>query len=93
MEQAIQLAAVAGTIGLLWLSLQALRRFRGVQKPGARVQVRQRVAIASGCQLVVVNWDGRELLIATGNQPCTLVASKAEDQVQAQPEASGAWAH
>ncbi len=93
MEHAIQLAAIFGTIGLLWLTLQALRRFRGVERPGARVQVRQRVGIANGCQLVVVQWDGREMLIATGSQTCTVVASKPVDETQVQPEASGAWAH
>lgn len=93
MEHAIQVAAIFGTIGLLWLTLQALRRFRGVDSPGVRVHVRQRVTIASGCQLVVVEWDGRELLIATGNQPCTVVASKDLNEVQVQAEASGAWAH
>ena len=93
MEHAIQLAAVFGTIGLLWLTLQALRRYRAAERPGARMQVRQRLSIASGCQLVVVQWDGRELLIATGNQPCTVVASKSTNEAQVQTEASGAWAH
>lgn len=92
MEHAIQLAAIVGTIGLLWLTLQALRRFRGAPQSGDRVQVRQRLAIANGCQLVVVQWDGRELLIATGNHPCTLVASKPAAEAQVHMEASGAWA-
>ncbi|MFN0102134.1 MAG: hypothetical protein ACKV2U_08600 [Bryobacteraceae bacterium] len=93
MQYTIQLAAVIGTIGLLWLTLHALRRFRSTQNPGARVQIQQRLSIANGCQLVVVNWDGRELLIATGNQPCTLVASKLANEAPVRAEASGAWAH
>jgi hypothetical protein len=93
MEHVIQVAAIIGTIGLLWLTLQALRRFRGVDRPGMRVHVRQRVTIANGCQLVVVEWDGRELLIATGNQPCTVVASKGLNELPVHGEVSGAWAH
>jgi len=93
MEYVIQVAAVLGTIGLLWLTLQALRRFRAVEQPGERVQVRQRVAIANGCQLVVVQWDGRELLIATGSQSCCVVASKAVSGSEVTAEANGAWAH
>jgi hypothetical protein len=93
MGNAIQVAAIFGTIGLLWWTLQALRRFRGADRPGPRVQVRQRVTIANGCQLVVVDWDGREMLIATGTQACTVVASKNADEVQIQREVSGAWAH
>jgi len=93
MEHAIQMAAIFGTIGLLWLTLQALKRFRGADRPGPRVQVKQRVTIANGCQLVVVDWDGREMLIATGSQPCTVVASKAAEISQEQREVSGAWAH
>ena len=93
MEHAFQLAAIIGTLGLLWLPLHGLRRFRGARNPGVRVQVRQRVSIANGCQLVVVHWDGRELLIATGSQPCTLVASKSAAEPCVQAEAGGAWAH
>lgn len=93
MEHAIQVAAIFGTVGLLWLTLQALRRFRGTAIPAARVQVRQRVSIANGCQLVVVQWDGREMLIATGSQPCTVVASKPVNDAQVHAEVSSAWAH
>lgn len=75
MEYAFQMAGAAGTLGLLWLTLQGLRRIRAGQ-PGPRVRVQQRVPIANGCQLVVVDWDGQELLIATGSQHCTVVATK-----------------
>lgn len=92
MHFTFQLAAIFGTIGLLWLTLHALRRFRLTQNAGARVQVQQRVPLANGCQLVVVNWDGRELLIATGNQPCTLVACKPAIAPQTHMEARGVWA-
>jgi hypothetical protein len=57
------------------------------------VQVQQRVAIANGCQLVVVNWDGQELLIATGSQACTLVAAKPASHPEVHAEVSGVWAH
>lgn len=93
MEYVIQFAAVLGTVGLLWLTLQMLRRFRSTQNNSHRVQIQQRVSIASGCQLVVVQWDGRELLLATGTQSCTLVASKAAAETQVSTETSGAWAH
>jgi hypothetical protein len=92
METTIQLAAIGGTLGLLWLLLQALRRFRGGDAPRGRVQVQQRIPLANGCQLVVIHWDGREMLLATGNHPCTLVASKPAGELQTHTEASGTWA-
>jgi len=93
MEYAIQFVGVIGTIGLLWLTLQFLRRYRPASQSGPRVWVKQRINIASGCQLVVVDWDGREMLIATGSQACTVVASKTANEVQVRREVSGAWAH
>jgi hypothetical protein len=93
MEYGMQLAAVVGTVGLLWLTLQTLRRFRATQNQGHRVLVQQRVSIANGCQLVVVHWEGRDLLLATGTQSCSLVASKPATEIEANKEASGAWAH
>lgn len=93
MEYAIQLAAIFGTLGLLWLTLTALRRLRGTGDTDGRIQVRQRIALANGCQLTVIQWEGRELLLATGNQPCTVVASKPAAALQEHTEASGTWAH
>lgn len=93
MEHAIQVAAIFGTIGLLWWTLQALRRFRGPDRPGPRVRVKQRVTIANGCQLVVIDWDGQEMLIATGNQACTVVASKSAEEGRIQREVTAVWAH
>lgn len=93
MEHALQAAAIFGTIGLLWLTLRALKKFRGADRPGSGVRVRQRVTIANGCQLVVVDWEGRELLIATGSQGCTVVASRSAEPIPEQREVSGAWAH
>jgi hypothetical protein len=76
MDNSFQLAAIAGTLGLLWFALTALRRFRGEQNTSPRVQVRQRVPVSNGCQLLLIEWDGQELLVATGGQPCTVMASK-----------------
>ena len=92
MEHLIRFAAILGTIGLLGLTLYGMRRFKGAQSPGARMRVQQRVTVANGCQLVVVHWDGQELLIATGSQPCSLVASKPATGERAALEARGAWA-
>ncbi|MBI2689765.1 MAG: flagellar biosynthetic protein FliO [Acidobacteria bacterium] len=92
MEYTIQFTAVAGTLGLLWLTLMGLRRLRGPENPRTRLQVRQRVSVANGCQLVVVEWDGRELLLATGTQSCSVVASKATLATETPAEVSGAWA-
>jgi hypothetical protein len=93
METTLQLAAISGTLGLLWLTLQGLKRLRGTAAPRGRLQVQQRVSLANGCHLVVIEWDGREMLLATGNHPCTLVASKPAAELQPQTEVSGAWAH
>lgn len=92
MEFIIQLAAIVGVIGLLWLTLHTLRRFRAAPSSAARLQILQRVPVANGCHLLVVNWDGRELLIATGAQPCTLVAAKPANETSFPTEARSAWA-
>jgi len=76
MEYLSPIFAIAGTLGLLWLILLALRRFRPSAAAGPGFQVRQRIPIANGCHLLVAHWDGQQLLIATGNQPCTLIASR-----------------
>ena len=92
MQLVFQCAAIAGTLGLLWATLRALQRFRSEKLPAARVQIRQRVPVANGCQLVVVNWDGQDLLLATGTQACTLVAAKPAAAAPPPPEVSVAWA-
>ena len=93
MEQLLQTAAVGGTIALLWLTLEGLRRLR-VSK-GARnpVSVQQRISLVNGCQLVLVHWNGRELLLAAGNLPCTVLADKPLPTSGGAEEARGAWAH
>lgn len=92
MEHLTQLAAISGTLILLWFTLQALKRLRVNNEPMNRVSVQQRVPLANGCQLVVVRWDDRELLLATGNHPCTVVASKPATIAAPQAEVSSAWA-
>jgi len=76
MDPLFQLAGIAVTLGLLWATLTFLKRFRGTQAPVPRLQVQQRVQLAAGTQLVVVRWDGRELLLAAGAHSCTLIADK-----------------
>lgn len=76
MDSLFQLAGIAVTLGLLWGTLTLLKRFRGHQTPAARLHVQQRVPLAAGSQLIVVRWDGRELLLAAGSQSCTLLADK-----------------
>ena len=93
MEQLTQLAAIGGTISLLWLTLEGLRRLRSSNTSTPRVQVQQRVSLANGCQLVVIQWDGREILLATGNHPCSVLAAKPVQETVAQVETGGVWAH
>lgn len=76
MDPLFQLAGIAVTLGLLWGTLTVLKRYRGAQSPVPRLQVQQRVPLAAGTQLIVVRWDGRELLLAAGAQSCTLIADK-----------------
>lgn len=76
MEYASPIFAIAGTLGILWLILYALRRLRPSRIPGPGFHVLQRIPVANGCHLLVAQWDGQQLLIATGNQPCTLLASR-----------------
>ena len=92
MEFITQLAAMLGTLGLLWFGLTALRRLRIGQGMGKPLQLRQRISIANGCQLVVVEWHGEELLIATGSHTCTLVAQHRVADSIARPETSASWA-
>lgn len=93
MEYTLQFVAILGTLSLLWLTLQAIRRFRPQTAKGVRLEVRERVSLANGSQLVAVIWDGQELLVAIGSQPCTLIASKPADGARTPKEASAAWAH
>ncbi|MBL8242487.1 MAG: hypothetical protein JNM66_33990 [Bryobacterales bacterium] len=93
MEYIVQLTAVVGTIGLLWLTLQALRRFRTGRIQCQRVLVQQRISVSNGCQLVVIRWDGQDMLLATGAQACTVVASKPTAETESPREVRGAWAH
>ena len=93
MEQLLQLTAVAGTLGLLWLTLQGIRRLKGNGSQGNRLRVQQSVAIANGCHLVVVAWGGREMLLATGSHPCTVITSQSVVEPASEKEVSGAWAH
>lgn len=93
MEQLTQLAAIGGTISLLWLTLEGLRRLRSNNAATQRVQVQQRVSLANGCQLVVIQWDGREILLATGNHPCSVLAAKPATEAVVQAETGGVWAH
>lgn len=92
MEPLLQFAAIGGTLGLLWLTLTALKRMRGNTKPGALITVQQRIPITNNCQLIVVHWDGRELLLSTGTQPCSLVASKPVPPPQREVEVQNVWA-
>lgn len=92
MEQLLQLTAVAGTLGLLWLTLHGIRRLRGNTPQGNRLRVQQRIALANGCQLAVVAWGGKELLLATGSHPCTVIASQSTVSPASEQEASVAWA-
>lgn len=93
MEQLTQVAAIAGTLCLLWLTLEGLRRLRSNQAGTQRVRVQQRVSLANGCQLVVIQWDGQEILLATGNHPCNVLAQKPATDAVVQVEVGGAWAH
>lgn len=93
MEQLVQLSAVGGTLALLWLTLEGLRRLRINKGKPQRVLVQQRVSLVNGCQLVVIHWDGREILLAAGNQPCTVLADKALSEQATHAEAGGVWAH
>ncbi len=93
MEQLTQIAAIAGTLCLLWLTLEGLRRLRSNNPGTQRVQVQQRVTLANGCQLVVIQWDGREILLATGNHPCSVLAAKPAPAPEVQVETGGVWAH
>ena len=93
MEQITQLAAIGGTLSLLWLTLEGLRRLRSSDGATQRVQVQQRISLANGCQLVVVQWDGREILLATGNHPCSVLATKPAPEPAVQVETGGVWAH
>jgi flagellar biogenesis protein FliO len=92
MEHALQIAAVIGVIGLLWLTLNSLRRLRANGSNGPRLQIQQRISIANGCQLVLVQWDGQELLLATGAQNCTVVSRKPIARSEAITESRSAWA-
>ncbi len=92
MEFITQFAAVLGTLGLLWFALTTLRRLQNRNGTGRAVHVRQRIAIASGCQLVVVEWRGEEFLIASGNQVCNLVARHRVTNESPLEETRGAWA-
>ena len=76
MDPLFQLAGIAVTLGLLWGTLTVLKRYRGAQSPVSRLHVQQRVPLAAGTQLIVVRWDGRELLLAAGAHSCTLIADK-----------------
>lgn len=97
MEYGLQLAAVAVTIALLWITLQGLKRLQSRGQPRAGLRIAQRIPLANGCQLVAVHWDGQDLLIATGAQPCTLIASRPSAAppppvVSGTREAASAWA-
>lgn len=91
MELALQIAAVIGVIGLLWLTLNTMRHLRAKGSNGPRLKIQQRISVANGCQLVIVRWDGQELLLATGAQNCTVVASKPIAESQAITEARSSW--
>jgi len=92
MEQVIQVAAILGVLGLLWLTLLALRRFRVAEPATPAIRIRQRIPIANGCHLLVVQWDGKDLLLAAGAQGCTVVASRAIPLAPPLAETRGAWA-
>ena len=91
MEPILQLGAVCGVLGALWLGVLALKRRQGTLQQRGQLRVRQRVAISNNCQLVVVDWDGREMLIATGAQPCTLLTTRPAELPA--PEGERVWAH
>jgi flagellar biogenesis protein FliO len=92
MEQVMQVGAIATSLGLLWLTLQALRRFRVAKTTTPAIQIRQRVSLDNRCQLVVVHWDGKDLLLAAGTQGCTVVATRAIPLAPPMAETRGAWA-
>lgn len=92
MEHLMQLAAVCGTLGMLAFTLSAFKRARGEAKTTARISVQQRIPLGNNCQLIVVHWDGRELLLTTGTQPCSLVASKPIAPPQSEAEVQSIWA-
>ena len=93
MEQLGQMVAIGGTIGLLWLTLEGLRRLRTNKGTPHRVSVQQRISLVNGCQLVVVHWDGREILLAAGNLPCSVLADKPLPASTVAVEEGGVWAH
>ena len=93
MEQLGQMVAIGGTIGLLWLTLEGLRRLRTNKGTPHRVSVQQRISLVNGCQLVVVHWDGREILLAAGNLPCSVLADKPLPASTVAVEEVGVWAH
>lgn len=92
MNVMFQLMAIAGVLGLLWLTLAGLRRVRIPASSGARLQILQRVTVANGCQLVSVMWEGEELLLATGTPACTVLARKPAGKTGAIEEGRAAWA-
>jgi hypothetical protein len=77
MAQFTQVGAIFAVLGLLWLTLQALRRYRTTEPGTPALRIHQRVSITNGCHLVVVRWDGQDLLLSAGSQGCTIVATRA----------------
>ncbi|WP_241671040.1 flagellar biosynthetic protein FliO [Dankookia rubra] len=50
----------------LWLGGQALRRGKAQGRPGRRLEVAEIIALDARRRLVLVRYDGRELLLLTG---------------------------
>jgi flagellar biogenesis protein FliO len=89
MEFMNQLAAIGAVLSLL-AGVSYLLRRAGLAKGGApRLALAQRLSIGNGCQLVVVHWDGREILLATGTQNCTVLGT----QPAAEPRLQGIERH
>lgn len=76
MEGALELGILIAMTAALWLTANWLKQRRWGKGAVPAIEVRQRCALTSQCQLAVVIWDGREMLLAaTANQPCVVLAS------------------
>lgn len=74
MGNLVQLGIVAAVLGALWFTVQWLQR-RQQGATATRLTVQQRLAVSNQLQLLVVRWDGNELLLSAGGNECRLLAS------------------
>ena len=73
MDTPLPLLAIGGVLGVLWIGLHLLQRRQRLAGP-PRLSIEQRLPVSGQCHLILVRWDGRELLLASTSQSCQLIA-------------------